>query len=408
MKQPQRASLLALLGTWVLAAQAHHSPAIFDQSREIQISGTVTEFVWANPHSWIHLDVATGDGSLERWSVEMNPPTYLVRGGWRSNTIKPGDRVTVVVHPLRNDEPAGQYVSITLPDGRVLGEQPAVLGENTKASNSVAPVMWAPFMNVFRRFDVAPAKMYAFYGDVLGLQPLQTIDLANGTGVARFQAGAGTSELKFTARVADRTYQPGGVKNATGLRLISLYFSDSDGLSERFAANGLTAPVFRSYGDPQVKRALVQDPDGQPVELVVVTNATEDTLKRIDVGLTVSDVERSRSYYRDFVGLEELAPEHDPLFDTTIYPYRNGSTTVNLRFFGPDLPADTGSGGIQYIVTDADRVNTLAAEQHIEVDQPLSELAGFSLRTIWLDDPDGITNYFAETAAARASRNSGK
>jgi hypothetical protein len=111
------------------AALAHHSPAVFDQSKEIEIEGTVTEFTWANPHSWIHLDVTDKDGVSRNWSVEMNPPTFLVRGGWKSNTIKPGDRVTVLVHPLRTDEPAGQYVSITLPDGRVLGEQPAVLGE---------------------------------------------------------------------------------------------------------------------------------------------------------------------------------------------------------------------------------------------------------------------------------------
>jgi hypothetical protein len=110
-------------------AFAHHSPAVFDQTKEVVIEGIVTEFVWANPHSWIHLNVTTDEGGLESWSVEMNPPTYLVRGGWRSNTIKPGDRVRVLIHPLRTNEKAGQYVSITLPDGRVLGEQPAVLGE---------------------------------------------------------------------------------------------------------------------------------------------------------------------------------------------------------------------------------------------------------------------------------------
>ena len=110
-------------------AHSHHSPAVFDQSKEIVIEGVVTEFTWANPHSWIHLDVTSDSGVVEHWSVEMNPPTYLVRGGWRSNTIKPGDRVSVVIHPLRTDEKAGQYVAITLPDGSVLGEQPAVLGE---------------------------------------------------------------------------------------------------------------------------------------------------------------------------------------------------------------------------------------------------------------------------------------
>jgi hypothetical protein len=120
------------------ALLAHHSPAVFDQTKEVELSGIVTEFTWSNPHSWIHLDVANAAGGVESWSVEMNPPTFLVRGGWKSNTVKPGDRVTVIVNPLRTDEKAGKYVSITLPDGRVLGEQPAVLGEGGASSVGAA------------------------------------------------------------------------------------------------------------------------------------------------------------------------------------------------------------------------------------------------------------------------------
>jgi hypothetical protein len=114
------------------ALLAHHSPAVFDQTKEVELAGVVTEFKWANPHSWIHIDVADDRGGVENWSIEMNPPTFLVRGGWKSISIAPGDRVTVVVNPLRTGEKAGKYVSITLPDGRVLGEQPAVLGEDAR------------------------------------------------------------------------------------------------------------------------------------------------------------------------------------------------------------------------------------------------------------------------------------
>jgi hypothetical protein len=121
-------ALLATLAT-VPALEAHHAPAVFDQSRTIVVEGMVTEFVWANPHSWIRMDVTAEDGTVRNWSMEMNPPTYLVRGGWRSTTIKPGDKVSVVANPLRTSEPGGKYVAITLPDGSVLGEQAAVLGE---------------------------------------------------------------------------------------------------------------------------------------------------------------------------------------------------------------------------------------------------------------------------------------
>jgi hypothetical protein len=119
------AALFCTLG----AARAHHAPAIFDQTRTIVVEGKVTDFVWSNPHSWIRMNVVGDDGELTNWSIEMNPPTYLIRGGWRSTTLKPGDEVSVVVNPLRTGEAAGKYVSITLPDGRVLGEQEAVLGE---------------------------------------------------------------------------------------------------------------------------------------------------------------------------------------------------------------------------------------------------------------------------------------
>jgi catechol 2,3-dioxygenase-like lactoylglutathione lyase family enzyme len=220
-----------------------------------------------------------------------------------------------------------------------------------------------------------------------------------GNGVARFQAGA--SELKLTGKVASRQYVPGGVRDATGVRLLTFFFPDETALAERFVAHGHAAPVFVSHEDGR-RSALVADPDGQPVELVIVPNAA--TYDEIEIGLTVSDVESSRAFYRAFVGLEELAPAYDPVFDTTKYSYRHGSTIVSLRSFGTELPADTGSGGIQYVVSNVDVVAALASERNVAVDQPLSTLGGFQLRTIWLEDPDGITNYFAETAQARAAR----
>jgi catechol 2,3-dioxygenase-like lactoylglutathione lyase family enzyme len=196
---------------------------------------------------------------------------------------------------------------------------------------------------------------------------------------------------------------PGGVAAATGVRLITLFYADEAPLAARFREHGLAAPAFKALPGSNRQVAVVQDPDGQPVELVVVPAATAEVLAQIEVGVTVSDLEASRAFYRDFVGLTELAPVADPVFDTTKYPFRHGSTTVNLRSFGT-LPADTGSGGIQYVVSNVDLVDALAKERNIAIDQPLSGLAGFQLRTIWLDDADGITNYFAETAASRAAR----
>jgi hypothetical protein len=117
---------LAALGALLLAgsALAHHSPIVFDRTKKVTIVGVVTEFKWSSPHAWIHLDVSDAQGKVANWSVEMNPASLLARAGWKSTTIKPGDKVSIVVYPLRNDEKGGQYISITLPDGRVLGERP--------------------------------------------------------------------------------------------------------------------------------------------------------------------------------------------------------------------------------------------------------------------------------------------
>jgi hypothetical protein len=102
------------------ALSAHHSPVMFDMAKTQTLEGTVVDFQWTNPHSSIQLDVATATG-VERWGVEMGSPNSMVKGGWKSNIIKPGDKVSVAVHPLKSGERGGIFMSITLPDGRRLG-----------------------------------------------------------------------------------------------------------------------------------------------------------------------------------------------------------------------------------------------------------------------------------------------
>jgi hypothetical protein len=114
------AAATLLLGA--VAALAHHSPAVFDRSQQITISGVVKEFRWGNPHSWIHLDVAAEEGRTGTWSVEMDPASLLGRNGWTARTIQPGDEVEVKIYPLRNDEKGGQYISIKLPNGKSMDE----------------------------------------------------------------------------------------------------------------------------------------------------------------------------------------------------------------------------------------------------------------------------------------------
>ena len=116
---------LLLVCALVLAAgsviAAHHSPVMFDRAVRKTLAGTVVEFAWMNPHASIQLDVPTQGGGMERWGVELGSPNSMVRNGWRASTLKPGDKVTVVVNPLKSGELGGIFVSITLADGRTLG-----------------------------------------------------------------------------------------------------------------------------------------------------------------------------------------------------------------------------------------------------------------------------------------------
>jgi Family of unknown function (DUF6152) len=100
---------------------AHHSPVLFDRSIKKTLVGTVVEFAWVNPHASIQLDVVNESGATERWGVEMGSPNSLVKNGWKSTILKPGDKVTVVVNPLRSGEHGGIFQSMTLADGRTLG-----------------------------------------------------------------------------------------------------------------------------------------------------------------------------------------------------------------------------------------------------------------------------------------------
>jgi hypothetical protein len=112
-------ALMLLVAGTVLA---HHSPILFDRTKKVTLSGTVAEFTWMNPHASIQIDVPRPGGPAERWGIEMNSPNNLAKDGWKSTLIKTGDKVTIVVYPLRSGEHGGIFVSVKLADGRVFGD----------------------------------------------------------------------------------------------------------------------------------------------------------------------------------------------------------------------------------------------------------------------------------------------
>jgi hypothetical protein len=116
-------SCLAACVLLLVAAQpagAHHSGAMFDAQQTITLHGTVKEFRWGNPHCWIQLFVPK-NGVDEEWSIEMGSTMQLYRSGWRPLTLKDRDKITVVVHPLRDGTPGAQFVSAQGSDGTPLG-----------------------------------------------------------------------------------------------------------------------------------------------------------------------------------------------------------------------------------------------------------------------------------------------
>ena len=118
---------VTVAGVWVLLVAgsvfAHHSPVMFDRSKKQTITGAVKEFVWTNPHASIQVEVVNAQGATEVWGIEMNSPNNLVKQGWKSTTLKGGDKVSVVGNPLRAGEHGLLFLSIKLPDGRVLGDK---------------------------------------------------------------------------------------------------------------------------------------------------------------------------------------------------------------------------------------------------------------------------------------------
>lgn len=112
------------------AAFAHHSFAMFDAEKTVKLDGTVKQFLWTNPHSWIVMMVKNAQGAEEQWAIEMGGPAGLARDGWRSNTLTPGMKVSALVHPLRDGTRGGQFMIITLPDGSTKGTANAVPGND--------------------------------------------------------------------------------------------------------------------------------------------------------------------------------------------------------------------------------------------------------------------------------------
>jgi len=120
--------LFLSLAAWIVAAPmivtvplfAHHSTAQYVTGTYLTIKGTVTEWFWANPHCLLKLDVKTDSSEVVHWVAETGAPANMIDAGWRKNSLKPGDQVTVTLRPAKNGKPVGSAVRVEFADGKTL------------------------------------------------------------------------------------------------------------------------------------------------------------------------------------------------------------------------------------------------------------------------------------------------
>jgi len=118
-----RYAIAALILTLVpLTLPAHHSSAMFDKSKVVEVSATVREFQWTNPHVWIEISFANDAGADEDWSIEGLGTNSLFRMGWRRDSFVPGQRIMIRFNPMRDGSQAGGFIGAKFEDGSTLGK----------------------------------------------------------------------------------------------------------------------------------------------------------------------------------------------------------------------------------------------------------------------------------------------
>lgn len=120
MKTAFLAGALGALALGAVPVLAHHSTAMFDDTKEVTVTGTVKEFQYTNPHSWLLVDVTAEDGTVTTWGFEAEGPSTLMRAGIRKSDLAPGTEITITGHPMKDGRPAAAWLRATRGDGKEL------------------------------------------------------------------------------------------------------------------------------------------------------------------------------------------------------------------------------------------------------------------------------------------------
>ena len=115
-------ALLVLVGLFIVAVPAfgHHGNASYDYEKTLTLKGTVTSWLWSNPHCLVKFDVKGEKSDVQHWVAETNSPVDMRHIGWSDSVLKPGDQITIDVMPSKNGAPVGRIRQIKLGDGTIL------------------------------------------------------------------------------------------------------------------------------------------------------------------------------------------------------------------------------------------------------------------------------------------------
>ncbi len=119
MKVKLASAVVVMIAVFTVQAAAHHSFAMFDHEKLITVSGTLKAFEWTNPHCWLHISAPDPTtGKMSDWSFEMGSVPQIAAQGWKADSVKAGDKITITGHPMKDGSRGGQYRSAKLADGR--------------------------------------------------------------------------------------------------------------------------------------------------------------------------------------------------------------------------------------------------------------------------------------------------
>jgi hypothetical protein len=133
-------ALAAAVALHLPVASAHHSFGKFDMMKLTTLNGTVREWKWVNPHTWLTLSVEKADGSTEEWALVGSSPNMMARWGWNATDIHVGDKVSIDVHAGRDGEHIGALKSVFLPGGKVLTDPAGSNGQELAGSGPAVPL----------------------------------------------------------------------------------------------------------------------------------------------------------------------------------------------------------------------------------------------------------------------------